>query len=116
MRLTRKFSKDQKRRVVEEALSGQTSKSAISRKYNLSYSLLLSWIEAYERGHLDTNPATKVGYAEKIAILEQMVGKQAMEIEFLKKVNELTREQSRKKERLSKKANSLSEQPKGGVN
>ena len=112
----RKFSKELKRHVVEEALSGQTSKAAVSRRHQIAYSLLDKWINAYEHGRLDNEPATEAGHSEKIEKLEQMIGRQAMEIEFLKKAIEHTRSVAEKKERLSKSTDCLSIVRKGGAN
>lgn len=112
----RKFSKEQKRAIVEEALSGQRSKAAVSREHGISCSLLQKWVEAYEYGRLDNEPTTEAGQREKIEKLEQMVGRQAMEIEFLKKAIAYTREVAKKKERLSKSACYLSKPQDGGAN
>lgn len=112
----RKFSKEQKRHVVEEALSGQTSKAAVSRKHQISYSLLDKWIAAYEHGRFDNESTTEAGHSEKIEKLEQMVGRQAMEIEFLQKAIEHVRSVAKKKERLSKSTDGLSIVRKGGAN
>ena len=81
----RKHSKEQKQEAAQEALSGQLSKAAVARKYGISSSLLIKWIDAYERGHLNNEPTTEAGFREKIEKLQQMIGRQAMEIEFLKK-------------------------------
>lgn len=112
----RKFSNEQKCEVVEQALSGQSSKAAVCRKYNISNNLLDKWITAYEHGRLDNEPTTDAGQREKIDKLEQMVGRQAMEIEFLKKALEYNREVARKKERLSKSINCLPKPQDGGAN
>ncbi|MBU2614770.1 MAG: transposase [Elusimicrobia bacterium] len=71
----RKFSKEQKREVVEDALSGQLSKAAICRKHSISYSLLQHWTEAFEHGRLNNEPTTEAGLQEKIEKLERMVGR-----------------------------------------
>jgi transposase len=112
----RKFSKEQKRQVAEEALSGQTSKIAVARKHQIAYSLLDKWINAYKHGRLDNEPSCETGYREKIEKLEQMVGRQAMEIEFLKKAIEYAHVAAKKKERLSKSTDSLSIPRAGGAN
>lgn len=111
----RKYSKEQKQEAAQEALSGQSSKAAIARKYGICYALLLKWIDAYERGRLNNEPTTDAGYREKIEKLQQMIGKQAMEIEFLKKTIEYRRELEKKKERLSKSTNNLSILQNGGA-
>jgi transposase len=116
MSFYRKHSNEHKRAVVEEILNGQLSKTAVCRKHELSYSLLQEWVQAYQAGRLDSEPTTEAGHREKIEKLEQMVGRQAMEIEFLKKSIEYTRELAKKKERLSKSTNSLLKPRDGGAN
>jgi transposase-like protein len=111
----RKFSNEQKRQVAEEALSGEMSKSAVARKHQISYSLLDKWINAYKNGRLDNEPTCEAGYREKIEKLEQMIGRQAMEIEFLKKAITHTRLVAKQKERLSKNTDCLSIAHAGGA-
>lgn len=112
----RKLSNAQKRDVVQQAINGDVSKSSVCRKYNISYTLLAKWVKAYENGRLDNEPTTEAGKLEKIEKLEQMIGRQVMEIEFLKKALARNIEHSKKKERLSKSINSLSTQQDGGAN
>ena len=116
MKPYRTFSKEQKREAVEETLAGQTSKAAVARKYSISHSLLLKWIEAYEYGRLDNEPTSEAGQQAKIERLEQMIGRQAMEIEFLKKAIMQSRVLAQRKERLSRSISSLSIPREGGVN
>jgi transposase len=116
MGIYRKHSTEKKRSVVEETLNGQLSKAAICRNHGISYSLLDKWIHAYENGLLNNEPTTDAGQQVKIEKLEQMVGRQAMEIEFLKKAITYTRELAKKKERLSKNTSCLSTQRDGGAN
>ncbi len=112
----RKFSSEKKREIVEAALNGEQSKSAVCRKYEICFSQLQYWIDEYEHGRLDNEPTTEAGQYEKIARLEQMVGRQSMEIEFLKKAITYAREHTKKKKRLSKSTNSLLKQRDGGAN
>lgn len=98
----RRFSKEHKQQVANEALSGVLSKAAVARKYTISDNMLERWIAELMNGKLTTEQITEAGYRERIARLEQMVGRQAMEIEFLKKVHERIRLQEQQKERLSK--------------
>lgn len=111
----RRFSKEQKLQIVQEAISGETSKTAVARKHMIASSLLSRWINAYEMGRLDNTPHNEAGYQEKIARLEQMVGRQAMEIEFLKKAQEYVRQQQKIKERLSKNTYPLPKPREGGA-
>ena len=113
--IRRRFSKEQKQSIVEEALSGETSKTAVARKHMISSQVLSRWIYAYECGRLDNTPRNEAGLLEKIAKLEQMVGRQAMEIEFLKKAQENARKLQKTKERLSKISNTSSNPREGGA-
>ena len=112
----RRFSKEQKLHIVEEALSGEMSKTAVARKHMISPTLLSQWIDAHESGRFNNTPVNEAGYQEKIARLEQMVGRQAMEIEFLKKAQSYARQLQKTKERLSKSTNSSSNLREGGAN
>jgi hypothetical protein len=71
---------------------------------------------AYENGLLNNEPTTEAGQRAKIEKLEQMVGRQAMEIEFLKKSMDYARELAKKKERLSKSTGNMPPQRDGGAN
>jgi len=112
----RKLSKEQKISIVEEALNGKASKSAVARKHQIAHGLLYHWIEAYEQGGFENKPTYEAGYLLKIEKLEQMVGRQAMEIEFLKKAIKFTRLKAQKKEHLSKNTGYLPIVREGGAN
>lgn len=114
--IRRRFPKEQKQHIVEEALSGEISKTAVARKHMISPTVLSRWITDYENGRLNNMPVTEAGFQEKIAKLEQMVGRQAMEIEFLKKAQEYARQLQKTKERLSKSTRPSSNQREGGAN
>jgi len=43
MRLKRSFTKEFKKRVVEEVLSGVSTAAIVSRKYNIAYPLVKRW-------------------------------------------------------------------------
>ena len=114
--IRRRFPKEQKQHIVEEALSGEISKTAVARKHMISPPVLSRCIVDYENGRLNNEPITESGFQEKIAKLEQMVGRQAMEIEFLKKAQEYARQLQKTKERLSKSICPSSKQREGGAN
>jgi transposase len=62
-------------------------RSADGRRHDLSRNLIRVWIEKAEAGSLDQDMASAEllsGYAARIAALERLVGRQALEIEFLK--------------------------------
>src|SRR3954462_13656579 len=75
-----------KKQVVQEYAAGATL-NGLAREHDLSRNLIRIWIAKCERGELDPDVkvATLLGdYEAKIATLERMVGRQALEIEFLK--------------------------------
>jgi len=82
----RSHSVDFKRQVVAEYHAGETL-HALGRRHDLSRNLIRIWIEKAEAGALDQDLASAelLGvYETRIAALERLVGRQALEIEFLK--------------------------------
>ena len=75
-----------KRQVAREFVAGETL-YGLAKRYDLSRQLIRVWVEKYETGGLDENAQAAdllKEYEAKIASLERMVGRQAVEIEFLK--------------------------------
>jgi transposase len=89
MRIRRTFTKELKRRVVEELLAESTTMAAQCRKYHIAYPLLACWKKDYADGKLNNEPTTEAGYKDKIAELERMIGRLAMDNELLKKALQL---------------------------
>ena len=81
----RRFSNEFKLQVVEELLSGISSSAQLCRRHNISSGLLYYWKKQYTKGGFGNEPTQEAAQAEKIRQLEQMVGKLALENEFLKK-------------------------------
>lgn len=82
----RSHSTDFKRQVVAEYHAGETL-HALGRRHDLSRNLIRIWIEKAEAGALDEDAAAAellADYEARIAALERLVGRQALEIEFLK--------------------------------
>jgi transposase-like protein len=74
------------RQVVAEYHAGETL-HALSRRYDLSRNLIRIWVEKAEAGSLDQDLASAEllsAHEARIAALERLVGRQALEIEFLK--------------------------------
>ena len=75
-----------KRQVVQEYLAGETL-HGLAKRHDLSRNLVRIWIQRYEAGAFDED-ATAADliqeYEARIAALERLVGKQALELEFLK--------------------------------
>ena len=80
----RSHSTDFKRQVVAEYHAGETL-HALGRRHDLSRNLIRIWVEKSEAGALDQDMASAelLGkYEARIAALERLVGRQALEIEF----------------------------------
>lgn len=82
----RTHSVEFKRQVVQEYLGGETL-HGLSKRHDLSRNLIRVWVEKYQGGALDEDVAAAdllQSYEARIAALERLVGKQALELEFLK--------------------------------
>ena len=90
-RTRRVFPAEFKARIVLELLTGDTSQAELCRKHNVKPHLLAYWkaavlerlpsvFEVEEHGDLER---------QRIADLEQLVGRQALELEVLKKASRL---------------------------
>jgi transposase-like protein len=82
----RSHSTEFKRQVVAEYQAGETL-HALSRRHDLSRNLIRIWVDKSEAGALDKDGAAAellTDYEARIAALERLVGRQALEIEFLK--------------------------------
>ncbi|WP_412768916.1 transposase [Methylobacterium brachiatum] len=75
-----------KRQVAQEYLSGETL-HGLAKRHDLSRNLVRVWVQKYETGAFDDDAAaagTIQAYEARIAALERLVGRQALELEFLK--------------------------------
>jgi transposase len=75
-----------KRQVAQEFIAGETL-YGLSKRHDISRQLIRVWVQKYEDGGLDEDAQAAdllQEYEAKIAALERMVGRQALEIEFLK--------------------------------
>ncbi len=97
MRSRRKFGVEFKRKVVEEVRAGMITTAQAMRQYELSSNLVYRWLDQYDHGKLENEPTTQGALENKIAELERKVGRQAMEIELLKKVKDTYRRKSSEK-------------------
>jgi|GEM_PF-229582 len=82
----RSHSIEFKRQVAQEFIAGE-SLYALSKRHDISRQLIRVWVRKYEAGALDEDAQAAdllQEYEAKIAALERMVGRQALEIEFLK--------------------------------
>lgn len=82
----RPHSVEFKRLVAQEFLSGETL-NGLAKRHDLSRNLIRIWVDKFEAGALDED-AQAAGliqeYEARIAALERLVGRQALELEFQK--------------------------------
>jgi transposase len=82
----RSHSIEFKRQVAQEFIAGETL-HALARRHDVSRNLIRVWVKKLEVGAFDEEARAAdllPEYEAKIAALERMVGRQALEIEFLK--------------------------------
>src|ERR1700689_3884042 len=82
----RTYSIEFKRQVAQEFLGGETL-HGLAKRHDISRNLIRVWVEKCEAGAFDeaASAADLLGqYEARIAALERLVGKQALELEFLK--------------------------------
>jgi transposase len=83
-----------KRQIVQEYLSGEVGLNTLAKRHELCRHLIRVWIEKYERGEFDEEveaAGLMQHYEARIAALERMVGRLALENELLKKVSQASR-------------------------
>ena len=75
-----------KRQVAQEFIAGETL-HGLAKRHDISRNLIRIWVGKFEAGALDEDVRAAdliQEYEAKIAALERMVGRQALEIELLK--------------------------------
>jgi transposase-like protein len=86
MAKNRTHSIDFKRQVAQDYLAGEPL-HILARRHDLSRNLIRIWVRKYKAGALDEDTAAAAllqEYEARIAALERLVGKQALELELLK--------------------------------
>ena len=82
----RSHSIEFKRQIAQEFLAGDTL-HGLAKRHDISRNLIRIWVNKLETGAFDEDARAAdllQEYEAKIAALERMVGRQALEIEFLK--------------------------------
>jgi transposase len=82
----RTHSLEFKCQVAQEFLAGDTLHS-LAKRHDICRNLIRVWVKKYEAGEFDDDAAAVdllQQYEARIAALERLVGKQALELEFLK--------------------------------
>lgn len=80
------YSIDFKRQVAQEFIVGETL-HGLAKRHDISRNLIRVWVAKFEAGAFDDDARAADLIQEheaKIAALERLVGRQALEIEFLK--------------------------------
>src|SRR5215510_968025 len=75
-----------KRQVVQEFLGGETL-YALAKRHGLGRHLIRIWVAKFDAGHLDSDQGAAhllADYEARIAALERLAGKLALENDFLK--------------------------------
>ena len=82
----RSHSIEFKRQVTQEYLAGETL-HGLAKRHDICRNLIRVWVAKYEAGEFDED-AEAAGliqaYEARIAALERLVGKQALELDFLR--------------------------------
>jgi transposase-like protein len=82
----RSHSIEFKRQVAQEFVAGETL-HGLAKRHDISRNLVRLWVARFEAGAYDDDARAAdliQEYEARIAALERMVGRQALEIEFLK--------------------------------
>ncbi|WP_020188301.1 transposase [Methylopila sp. 73B] len=82
----RSYSIAFKRQVAQEFISGEAL-HGLAKRYDLSRNLIRVWVQKYEAGAFDEDAEAAdrmEEYEARIAALERLVGRQALELDFLK--------------------------------
>jgi transposase len=87
----RSFSADFKAKVVVDLLTGSVTQAELARKHNLKPDLVARWkAEVLQRlPELFAGDQQSLAHQGRIAELEQLIGRQAYELEVLKKASRL---------------------------
>jgi len=81
----RSHSVEFKRQVAQEFIAGTLH--GLAKRHDVSRNLIRIWVSKYEAGAFDADAQAAdliQEYEARIAALERLVGKQALELEFLK--------------------------------
>jgi transposase len=83
-----------KRQVAQEFLAGEVSLFGLAKRHDICRNLIRVWVEKYERGEFDSEMEAAnllEQYEARIAALERMVGRLALENDLLKRASQASR-------------------------
>jgi transposase len=95
----KQYSLEYKESLVNEFLLGNVSLAELSKRENIAHSTLNTWIKSYEseKNSSSADASEIKRLKKKLAESEQALGEMALELHFLKKMEEYLQEQKRKK-------------------
>jgi transposase-like protein len=88
----RKWAADEKLGIVMEGLKEKRSVAEICREHQVSQTLYYKWRDRFLEGgrkSLDHSGSGEEGHRAEVEKLQKIIGKQAIQIEILKKTEEL---------------------------
>ena len=86
-KVRRKFSFEDKQKIVTEINSGALTLAEASRKYQIASTTILYWLERKGKGKLAPGPSARERILEKqVGLLKETVGDLYTQIELLKKI------------------------------
>jgi len=88
----RKWAAEEKLAIVMEGLKGKRSVAEICREHRISQTLYYRWRDRFLEGGkkgLANGASDDAAYKAEIEKLQKIIGKQAIQIEILKKTEEL---------------------------
>ena len=85
----RRYTAEEKKRIIEEGMQPDSSMSAVARKYGISPSLVFNWKRLMEKGQLtavgseeEVVPLSELKRAEhRVRELERLLGRKTMQVE-----------------------------------
>jgi transposase-like protein len=88
-RIKRKFDIEFKRQLITRIESGEAKLSEVAREHQISSGLLVKWRRQLAEGNLVSGPNSREKAQEaELVKYRELCGKQAFEIDFLKKTLE----------------------------
>ena len=96
-RKRRRFTPEFKAKVVLEVLSGESPQAELCRRHNLNEDQLLKWKQQFLENVaslFESNDKPSKNATERIAHLEQLVGRLTVELDIHKKAKALLREKA----------------------
>jgi transposase len=95
----RRFTAQEKRRLLDETTAPGASVSSVARRYGISPSLLFRWRRLMEQGGLEgldseerVVPESELRHLQtQVRELQRLLGKKTLEVEILKEAIEISR-------------------------